>query len=159
VVNITAAATGLVIVALQIAYLPALYDTFNRRETLVTLLESRAGTPAWGPELLARHQLVNIQGNLPALYADWERWSGRRCRDPHHLSRSPIPAFPASPELLDRGADRRARRRCPAPRRQPRRGPAEARLCMRMGFTCLRDIARVAGIPFDPTRSLTRRSN
>ena len=49
-----AAATGLVIVALQIAYLPVLYAAFNRRETEVALLNARAGVPSWGPELLAR---------------------------------------------------------------------------------------------------------
>jgi len=36
-----------VIVALQIAYLPSLYNSFSRREALVTMLESRAGAPAW----------------------------------------------------------------------------------------------------------------
>jgi hypothetical protein len=49
-----AAATGLVTVTLQIAYLPTLYAAFNRRETEVTLLNARAGVPSWGPELLAR---------------------------------------------------------------------------------------------------------
>src|ERR1700722_20976503 len=49
-----AAASGLVIVALQIAYLPALYAAFNRRETEVALLNARGGVPSWGPELLAR---------------------------------------------------------------------------------------------------------
>ena len=63
------------IVALQIAYLPALYSSFNRREGLVALLESRAGVPAWGPELLARHQLVGINDTLPELYAGWEVWA------------------------------------------------------------------------------------
>jgi len=43
-----AAASGLVVVALQIAYLPALYAAFNRRETLVTMLDAIAGTPPWG---------------------------------------------------------------------------------------------------------------
>ena len=44
-----ASAAGLTIVALQIAYLPVLYGAFNRREVLVTMLDSRAGSPAWGP--------------------------------------------------------------------------------------------------------------
>ncbi|MGH3299179.1 MAG: hypothetical protein ACRDP7_46055, partial [Trebonia sp.] len=46
-----AAATGMVVVALQIGYLPTLYAAFNRRETEVALLVSRAGFPSWGPEL------------------------------------------------------------------------------------------------------------
>jgi hypothetical protein len=46
-----AAATGLVILTLQIAYLPTLYAAFNRRETQVALLSGRAGVPSCGPEL------------------------------------------------------------------------------------------------------------
>src|ERR1700722_3139880 len=71
-VDISVGAIWVVIVALQIAYLPALYSSFNRREGLVALLESRACVPAWGPELLARHQLVGINDTLPELYAAWE---------------------------------------------------------------------------------------
>ncbi len=74
-VDISIGAIWVVIVALQIAYLPALYSSFNRRESLVALLESRAGVPAWGPELLARHQLVGITDTLPDLYAGWEVWA------------------------------------------------------------------------------------
>ena len=54
VADFLAAASGLIIVALQIAYLPTLYAAYNRRETAVTLLGPRAGSPAWGPELLAK---------------------------------------------------------------------------------------------------------
>src|SRR5262249_35636310 len=54
VVVFLAAATGMVVVALQVGYLPTLYAAFNRRETDVALLVSRAGVPSFGPELLAR---------------------------------------------------------------------------------------------------------
>ncbi len=144
-----AAGFGLVVVALQIAYLPALYDAFNRRETLVTLLESRAGTPAWGPELLARHALVGIEGNLPRLYADWERWSADVAES--HTTypallwlRSPHPTnswVVSLVAVLDSAAMLLAL--------NPATAPPEARLAVRMGFTCLRDIARVIRIPFD----------
>ncbi|HLX89707.1 MAG TPA: hypothetical protein VKR22_14775, partial [Acidimicrobiales bacterium] len=53
-IDYLAALAGLGTVALQIGYLPTLYAAFNRRETLVTMLDSRAGVPSWGPELLAR---------------------------------------------------------------------------------------------------------
>jgi predicted permease len=42
-VLVTAAMAGLVTVTLQIAYLPALYAAFNRRENEIALLNSRAG--------------------------------------------------------------------------------------------------------------------
>ena len=75
-VDFLAAGTGLVLVALQIAYLPTIYSAYNRRETLVTLLESRAGAPAWGPELLIRHQLVGLDRQpRPACSREWERWA------------------------------------------------------------------------------------
>jgi len=68
-----AAATGLVILTLQIAYLPTLYAAFNRRETQVVLLSERAGVPSWGPELLARTHYalgtgVSTLDTMPDLY-------------------------------------------------------------------------------------------
>jgi hypothetical protein len=68
------AITGLVIVTLQIAYLPTLYAAFNRRETEVALLNAIAGVPSWGPELLARTHYglgtgVSTLDTLPDLYA------------------------------------------------------------------------------------------
>ena len=54
-----AAASGLIIVALQIADLPTLYAAYNRRETVISLLGPRAGRRAWGPELLARARMVH----------------------------------------------------------------------------------------------------
>ncbi len=75
-----AALVGLGTVALQIGYLPTIYAAFNRREGLVTMLDSRAGVPSWGPELLARTHYglgsgVSAMGQLPELFEDWERWS------------------------------------------------------------------------------------
>ena len=49
-----AAATGLVVVALQIGYLPTLYGAFNRRETEVTLMAVRAGRPACSASISER---------------------------------------------------------------------------------------------------------
>ena len=72
-----AAATGIITVALQIGYLPTIYGAYNRRESLVTALSGRAGAPAWGPEILARHQLSRSVATLPALYAAWETWADR----------------------------------------------------------------------------------
>src|SRR5580658_8771997 len=75
-----AAATGLIIVTLLIAYLPTLYAAFNRRETEVALLNARAGIPSWGPELLARTHYALGSGvssidTLPDLYSRWEVWA------------------------------------------------------------------------------------
>jgi hypothetical protein len=75
VLEFMAAATGMIIIALQIGYLPTLYGAFNRRETLVTALNIRAGSPSWGPEILARHQTPRARATLTALFAAWETWA------------------------------------------------------------------------------------
>jgi hypothetical protein len=74
-VTFVAAATGLVTVASQIGYLPTIYGAYNRRETLVNMLESRAGEPAWGVELLAREQLIGSLDSMGPFFTDWERWA------------------------------------------------------------------------------------
>ena len=38
-------ATGMILAALLISYLPTMYSAFSSRETLVNLLETRAGSP------------------------------------------------------------------------------------------------------------------
>jgi len=149
-VHFAAAVTGLIAVALQIAYLPTIYSAFNRRENLVTLLQSRAGAPAWGPELLARTALVDLRGELPRLYGAWEEWAAD-VGESH--SNYPVLAFFRSPvplrswivgllAVLDSAALYLAT--CPGS------APVEARLCLRMGFVSLRDIATVLRIPHDP---------
>ena len=152
-VDIAAGATWVVIVALQIAYLPALYGAFNRRETLVAMLESRAGVPAWGPEVLARHQLVGIIDTLPDFYASWEEWSAD-VAESHTtypvmlLFRSPDPWFSWLVGLiavLDGAAMHLAL--------APSTASSQSRLCLRMGFTALNRIAKMLRWEVDPDPS------
>ena len=150
VIHFFAAITGLVVVALLVGYLPTLYSSFNRRETVVTMLQSRAGAPAWGPELLLRYTSVGLLGQLGTLYAEWERWAADVAethtnypvliyfRSPHPL-RSWVLALLA---VIDSAALHLAL--------SPSTAPTEARLCLRMGFLCLRDIAAFLGVEFDP---------
>ena len=147
-----AAATGLIIVALQIGYLPALYAAFNRRETEVALLNSRAGVPSWGPELLARTHYalgtgVSTLDSLPELYGRWERWAADvaeshttylplvRFRSPRPLS-SWVTALLA---VLDSAALLLALSPDSAPE-------VPARLCLRGGFLCFDQIAQAMGL-------------
>jgi hypothetical protein len=73
-VEIVAAATGLGLFAVVIAYLPVLYQAFNRREVGVMLLDARAGSPPSGPELLHRLGSAGAASLLPEFFAEWERW-------------------------------------------------------------------------------------
>lgn len=162
-IDVLAAATGVIVVALQIAYLPTLYAAFNRRETEVTLLGARAGTPAWGPELLlrTRYGVAVLSDDLPDLYDRWERWAADvaeshsnypvlvRFRSPQALSSWLVGLL----AVMDSAAMLLAL--CPT------RDRIEPRRAIRMGFTALRDIAVALGMDVDldpdPDSSITLR--
>jgi hypothetical protein len=146
-----AAVTGPLIIALQIAYLPTLYDAYNRRETQVTLLESRASDPAWGPELIARQALIGTVDQLKDLYQTWERLAAdigeSHSNYPVLLAfRSPRPYRSWIIALLS-VMDAAAMQLALSPTNAP---AAEARLMLRSAFTALRDIARTLHFSFDP---------
>jgi hypothetical protein len=147
---VCAAAAGLWLVALQIAYLPVLYAAFNRREVLVTMLDSRAGSPAWGPELLARSELVDNVQSLASLYQRWEEWAADVAET--HAS-YPVLLWFRSPHpyrswvigllaVMDAAAMHLAT--------QPLVAPSDARAFLRMGYMCLRDLATVVDLTYDP---------
>jgi hypothetical protein len=149
-VDFLAAFTGLVIVAVQISYLPTLYAAYNRRETEITLLSSRVGEPAWGPELLARTRIGIVDTEVLGIYQSWERWAADVAEShstyPILLRfRSPNPYASWVIGLLC-VMDSAALYLAVA----PSRAPLSARLMLRMGFVCCRQIALSVGIPFDP---------
>src|SRR5271156_5631385 len=65
---------GFGFLAAIIGYLPFIYGSFATRETNISLLDSRAGTPATARELLRRHSFPHGQEALTVLLKDWERW-------------------------------------------------------------------------------------
>jgi len=148
-IAILAAASGFIVIALQIAYLPALYAAYNRRESLIAMLASRAGEPSWGPEILVRHELVGIVDSLPEFYGDWEQWAAD-FSESHAtypvllLFRSPDPWSSwviALLSVLDAAAIQLAL--------NPDSAPSQARLCLRMGYTALRRISDAIGLSYD----------
>jgi hypothetical protein len=160
-----ASLVGLGTVALQIGYLPTLYSAFSRREALVTMLDSRAGVPSWGPELLARTHYglgtgVSAIERLPELFEDWERWSADvseshatylaliNFRSPRALSSwltAQLAVLDAAALYLSLLPDAS--------------GAVSARLCLRGGFSCLGTIARARGFSIpeeaDPSDGIT----
>jgi hypothetical protein len=160
-----AAATGLIIVALQIGYLPTLYAAFNRRETEVALLNSRAGVPSWGPELLARTRYALGSGTstldtMPGLYAQWERWAADVAES--HTTYLPLVRF-RSPGALSSWVtsllavlDSAALFLALSPDAAP---TVPARLCLRGGSQCFTRIARAMGLDVaeepDPERGIS----
>jgi hypothetical protein len=147
-----AAFVGLVVIGLQVGYLPTLYAAFNRRETEVSLLGSRSGVPAWGPEILARTRWGIDDGDtvpvLEELFTAWERWAAdvaeshttyltlARLRSP----RPPSHWLVALIAVMDAAALHLAL----APSREPK---LAARLALRMGFVALDQIARSMRLP------------
>ena len=156
-----AAAVGLVILTLQIAYLPTLYAAFNRRETEVALLNARGGFPCLGPGAAGAHPLRAGIGHVdPGHDADAVRpvgtLGGRRGREPHHI---PVPGPLRSPQPLSSWVtsllavlDSAALFLALSPQSAP---VVPARLCLRGGFECFNRIARAMGfdIPAEPTRT------
>jgi hypothetical protein len=148
--EILAAGIGLLVIALEIAYLPALYNAFAIRETEVTLLATRAGTPAWGPEILARHHWLDTMNELPPLYADWERWAAAVSESHANYPalmwfRSPAPLrswLLGLVAMMDSAALFHSA--------NPSLTPREARTCLQMGTNCLRSMAAALKIPYDP---------
>lgn len=149
VVDVIAGATGLILVALTIGYLPTLYTIVRLRETLVKDLEGRAGSPVWGPEVLARHQLATATECLAGFYDDWRAWSAE-VADTH--TKYPVLALfrlPRAPNhwvlsllaTLDAAALDQALR--------PVGSPAEGRLFLQMGRRCIRDLAAATRIRID----------
>ncbi|MGH7750216.1 MAG: hypothetical protein ACREQ5_36425, partial [Candidatus Dormibacteria bacterium] len=145
-----AAAGGLVVVALEIAYLPTLYSAFNRRERLVTMLEFLGGVSAWGPEILARHELIDNVSKLGWLYEQWTEWAAD-VSESHTTYRTLV--FFRSPKplrswiigllaVLDAAALQLAL--------NPLSAPADARPLLRMGYVTMRELALDLRLGFDP---------
>jgi hypothetical protein len=147
-----AAYTGLVVVGLQVGYLPTLYSAFNRRETLVTLLVARSGTPGWGPEILARTRWGIYDGDpeavLNEMFVAWQKWAAEVAES--HTTyltlvrlRSPRPLSHWLTALLS-VMDAAALHLALTPSSQPK---DTARLCLRMGFVAMNQIGRAMRVP------------
>ncbi len=66
---------GLGFLALVIGYVPALNQSFSRREVNISLLDARAGSPPTATEMLRRHGHDKGMEDLRQLFHEWERWS------------------------------------------------------------------------------------
>jgi hypothetical protein len=146
----TEAALGLVLLAMLITYLPSIYNAFSRRESSVTALEIRAGTPPSGVELIERYWVLERIDQLDELWTRWEDWFVDV--EETHLS-FPALVFFRSPQpdhswVTAAGAVLDAASLSLAAVDIPRNVRAE--FCIRAGYLGLRRIAQFFGIPFDP---------
>jgi hypothetical protein len=115
----------------------------------VTLLQSRAGNPPWGPEILARYAQADLLDSFQELFGNWERWAAQV--NESHTTYPVLILFRSARAdrnwlvsllaVLDAGALHLAF--------NPSSPRTQVRLALRAGFVCLRDLADVRGIGYD----------
>lgn len=141
---------GLGLVALLIAYLPAMYAAWSRREEAVALLETRAGSPPSAIELLLRFHRINGLSRLPELWESWEVWFANI--DETHTSLGPLAYF-RSPTahrswVTSAGAVLDAAALTNAILDVPHHPSSD--LCLRAGYVALRRIAGFFDVEYEP---------
>jgi hypothetical protein len=145
------AGIGLGLLSLMISYLPSIYGAFSRRETLVGLLEVRAGLSPSPVALLTRYSRIGwLDAIDDELFPVWEIWFADI--EESHTSqpalvffRSPHPSrswITAAGCILDVAAIMAAAIDRP---RNPR-----VDITLRSGFLCLRRISDFYGIKYRP---------
>ncbi len=149
-VAFAAAGVGLTLLALVITYLPSLYGAFSRRETLITKLVIRTGTPPSGPALLSRSWQLGRFDQLEEVWDAWEDWfielgEAQTTFPQLGFFRSPHPAnhwVLAAEAVLDGAA--LFTTVCDVPRQ------SRSELCLHSGVHALISIADFLGIPHRP---------
>lgn len=144
------ATIGLGLIALLIAYLPAIYAAFSRRETAVAMLEIRAGSPPSPITMFERANRLDRLGELGDVWSNWELWftqieESHTSLDALVFFRSPQPEqswITAAGTVLDAAA--LAASTLDIPR------DVRADLCLRSGYLALRHIADTFQIEYDP---------
>ncbi len=69
------AATGFGFLAIVIGYLPVVYGAFSDRETNISLLDARAGSPSSAVEFMRRYSENKDVGELTNLLHEWDHWA------------------------------------------------------------------------------------
>jgi hypothetical protein len=145
------ASLGLILIALLIAYLPAIYSSFSRREAAVTMLETRAGSPPSPTSMIKRYSALKRLESLGEIWGSWELWFIDI--EESHTSLTPL-IFLRSPQshrswvgaagtVLDGAALTLSCLDIPRDTR--------ADLCLRAGYLALRSIANIFDINYNPT--------
>ncbi len=143
------AAIGLGLLAVLIAYLPTIYNSFSSRETMVTQLSVRAGTPPTAWRMLELAHRAGFLVELDPEWQQWMRWFNELSETHTSLGvlaffRSPNPYrswITSAGTVLDAAALRLAVMNIPF--------SAAPGLCIRSGYMALREIADFYGFEHD----------
>ncbi|MDQ6772604.1 MAG: hypothetical protein M3024_06405 [Candidatus Dormibacteraeota bacterium] len=144
---------GLIELALLIAYLPAIYGAFQRRESLVTKLEVRAGSPPSGIELLERFHRLHSEASLGDVWGQFEDWfvdieESHTSLPSLNFFRSPQPRrswITAAGAVLDGAA------LYSSVLEHPQGRDTRADLCIRAGYVALRYVCDFFKLPYNAT--------
>jgi hypothetical protein len=149
------AVIGLAVLALLISYLPTIYGAFSRRESMVSELAIRSGTPPSGVSVLTRAESMERFHLLDDYWVEWARWFTEL--EETHTSLAVLPFFrspvgdrswiTASGAILDAASLLNSTVDVP--------WSPQAGLCVRSGYGALRSIASFFGVPFDSDPSPT----
>ncbi len=74
VVAVFEAGLGFGFLAVVIGYMPTLYQTFSKREVMISMLDARAGSPPTGSQILIRMARAGNMQVLDSFFAEWEKW-------------------------------------------------------------------------------------
>jgi hypothetical protein len=144
------ATIGLILIALLISYLPTIYSAFQRRESAVTMLEVRAGSPPSAVEMIIRYTRLKRLDELGEIWKSWEMWfvdieESHTSLAALSFFRSPQPHrswITAAGTILDAAALVRSSVDIPT--------DSQADLCIRAGYLALRYIAAFFRIAYNP---------
>lgn len=154
-IAVTEAGLALILVAVLVAYLPSIYSSFQARESTVSLLEVRAGSPPWCVTMIIRYSRIRGLTELDEEWPGFEKWFNTIEESHTSLAaliffRSPKPNrswITAAGTILDCAALRASTIDMP---REP-----TAELCIRAGFLALRSITDFFRIPHNSNPSPT----
>jgi hypothetical protein len=83
-VTVVESGIGFGFLAVVIGYLPVIYGAFSRRETNITLLDARAGSPPTARALISHYGQPENLPSFLAFLRDWESWTAELMES--HLS-------------------------------------------------------------------------
>lgn len=153
ILGFTEAAIGLGLLAVLIAFLPAMYNAFSRREASVARWTSRAGEPPSPVDFLQRMYRIDALDDTEDVWLDWQQWFAEL--EETHTSLGPLIFFRSpSPHrswittagtVLDSAALLNSAVDVPP---QPM-----ASLAIRSGYVALREIGGFFDVAYDPDPS------
>ncbi len=155
ILSFSEAVIGPLLIALLIGYMPTIYGAFSKRESLVNLLEIRAGNPPSATDLITRFMRLQGIDRIGTMWVQWEVWF-TELEETHtslamlNFFRSPLPEHSwvtAAGAVLDGAAMVVSAVDIPP--------NVQANLCIRAGYTALRRIADYFRLPYDPDPSPT----